>query len=63
MAWSSNTVVENVIGNRAQKTDILKLYLITKKTEVFLIISKGYFSSYFKIRVGLTTLYGNIEIP
>ena len=63
MAWSSNTVVENVIGNTAQKTDILKLYLITKKIEVFLIISKGYFLSYFKIRVGLTTLYGNIEIP
>ena len=32
------TVVENVIGNIAQKTDILKLYLITKKFEVFLII-------------------------
>ena len=30
------TVVENVIGNIAQKTDILKLYLITKKFEVFL---------------------------
>ena len=57
------TVVENVIGNIAQKTDILKLYLITKKFEVFLIIWKGYFLSYFKIRVGLTTLYGNIEMP
>ena len=57
------TVVENVIGNIAQKTDILiKLYLITKKFEVFLIIWKGYFLSYFKIRVGLTTLYGNIEM-
>ena len=58
------TVVENVIGNIAQKTDIIiKLYLITKKFEVFLIIWKGYFLSYFKIMVGLTTLYGNIEMP
>ena len=32
------TVVENVIGNIAQKVDILKLYLITKKCEVILII-------------------------
>ena len=32
------TVVVNVIGNIAQKTDILRLYLITKKSEVFLII-------------------------
>ena len=30
------TVVENVIGNIAEKTDILiKLYLITKKFKVF----------------------------
>ena len=57
------TVVENVIGNIAQKVDILKLYLITKKSEVFLIIWKGHFLSYFKIRVGLTTMYGNIEMP
>ena len=32
------TVVENVIGNIAQKTDISKLYLIMKKFEEFLII-------------------------
>ena len=32
------TEVENIIGNIAQKIDILKLYLITKKIEVFLII-------------------------
>ena len=32
------TVVENIIGNTAQKADILKLHLITKKFEVFLII-------------------------
>ena len=32
------TVVENVIGNIAQKPDILKLYLIAKKFELFLII-------------------------
>ena len=42
-------VVENVIGNIAQKTDIFKLYLITKNFEVFVIIWKGYFLSYFKI--------------
>ena len=32
------TIAENVIGNITQKTDILKLYLIMKKCEVFLII-------------------------
>ena len=57
------TIAENVIGNITQKTDILKLYLIMKKCEVFLIIWEGYFLPYFKIRVGLTTLYGNIEMP
>ena len=33
-----DTVGENVIGNIAHKTDILELYLITKKSEVNLII-------------------------
>ena len=57
------TLVENAIVNTAQKTDILKLYLILKKYEVFLINCKGYFLPYFKIRLGLTALYGNIQMP